>query len=80
MLPFAGSEGVQAEGLGRPEGGDGGRALLSAARLPPPSRALLSQGIERVPTYRRGAIEYVLQVEASQKPRQVASPEEMLQR
>ncbi|XP_044939695.1 serine hydrolase-like protein 2 isoform X1 [Mustela putorius furo] len=38
------------------------------------------KGIERVPTYRRGAIEYVLQVEASQKPRQVASPEEMLQR
>ncbi|XP_032201945.1 serine hydrolase-like protein 2 isoform X2 [Mustela erminea] len=38
------------------------------------------KGIECVPTYRRGAIEYVLQVEASQKPRQVVSPEEMLQR
>ncbi|XP_044084308.1 serine hydrolase-like protein 2 [Neovison vison] len=38
------------------------------------------KGIECVPTYRRGAIEHLLQVEASQKPRQVVSPEEMLQR
>ncbi|XP_035944241.1 serine hydrolase-like protein 2 isoform X3 [Halichoerus grypus] len=37
-------------------------------------------GVEDVLTYRRGAIEHMLQVEASQKPRQVLSPEEMLQR
>ncbi|XP_030882931.1 serine hydrolase-like protein 2 isoform X2 [Leptonychotes weddellii] len=37
-------------------------------------------GVEDVLTYRRGAIEHMLQVEASQKPRQVVSPEEMLQR
>ncbi|XP_040493565.1 serine hydrolase-like protein 2 isoform X2 [Ursus maritimus] len=37
------------------------------------------QGVENLLTYRRGAIEHMLQAEASQKPRQVASPEEMLQ-
>ncbi|XP_045867709.1 serine hydrolase-like protein 2 isoform X3 [Meles meles] len=42
--------------------------------------ALDPKGIECVPTYRRGAMEHVLQVEAFQKPRQVASPEEMLQK
>ncbi|XP_032738879.1 serine hydrolase-like protein 2 [Lontra canadensis] len=42
--------------------------------------ALDPKGIECVLAYRRGAIEHVLQVEASQKPRQVVSPEEMLQR
>ncbi|XP_047596708.1 serine hydrolase-like protein 2 isoform X1 [Lutra lutra] len=42
--------------------------------------ALDPKGIECVPTYRRGAMEHVLQVEASQKPRQVVSPEDMLQR
>ncbi|XP_026335283.1 serine hydrolase-like protein 2 isoform X1 [Ursus arctos] len=36
-------------------------------------------GVENLLTYRRGAIEHMLQAEASQKPRQVASPEEMLQ-
>ncbi|XP_064446600.1 serine hydrolase-like protein 2 isoform X5 [Mirounga angustirostris] len=42
--------------------------------------ALDAKGVEDVLTYRRGAIEHLLQVEASQKPRQVVSPEEMLQR
>ncbi|XP_022374783.1 serine hydrolase-like protein 2 isoform X2 [Enhydra lutris kenyoni] len=42
--------------------------------------ALDPKGIERVPIYRRGAMEHVLQVEASQKPLQVVSPEDMLQR
>ncbi|VCW66133.1 unnamed protein product [Gulo gulo] len=42
--------------------------------------ALDPKGIECLLTYRRGAIEHMLQTEASQKPRQVVSPEEMLQR
>ncbi|XP_073738783.1 serine hydrolase-like protein 2 isoform X2 [Callorhinus ursinus] len=42
--------------------------------------ALDAKGVEEVLTYKRGAIEHMLQTEASQKPRQVVSPEEMLQR
>ncbi|XP_077770373.1 serine hydrolase-like protein 2 isoform X3 [Canis aureus] len=37
-------------------------------------------GMENMLTYRRGAIEHMLQAEAFQKPRQVVKPEEMLQR
>lgn len=35
--------------------------------------------MENLLTYKRRAIEHVLQVEASQKPSRVVSPEEMLQ-
>ncbi|XP_027628529.1 serine hydrolase-like protein 2 [Tupaia chinensis] len=41
--------------------------------------ALDSNEVENVLTYKRRAIEHTLQVEASQKPSQVLSPEEMLQ-
>lgn len=37
------------------------------------------QEISNLLTYKRKAIEHMLQVEASKKPRQVVSPEEMLQ-
>ncbi|CAD7677064.1 unnamed protein product [Nyctereutes procyonoides] len=38
------------------------------------------KGMENMLTYRRGAIEHMLQAEAFQKPRQVVKPEEMLQK
>ena len=76
--PLTGSEGLPAKGGAWGAGEE--LAPLSAARSPAhPAEPATPQESENLLTYKRRMIEHMLQIEASQKPQRVLSPEEMLQ-